>query len=239
VYQGLPKISENFNIPRKPLALRTWAATCLFLYLSTNSLANWLLCKCTCLWVSAVFFTPLSRVFALIEMAGVMEQRICITFCFKLNKTAPETHRKLKEAFGEQALSQARTFEWFKRSKDGRESVQDDKHSGRPSTCTTQEMIADVLEVILKDRRQTIHDVCNSVGLSYGSCQHILADELSMRRIAAKFVTRLLKTEQWDHGVQVCTELQKAVRHDLNFLSRVITGDVRPSPPAISMCSLK
>ena len=37
------------------------------------------------------------------------------------------------EAFGEQALSQARTFEWFKRFKDGRESVEDDKHSGRPS----------------------------------------------------------------------------------------------------------
>jgi len=36
----------------------------------------------------------------------------------------------LKEAFGEQALSQARTFEWFTRFKDGRESVEDDKHSG-------------------------------------------------------------------------------------------------------------
>jgi tryptophanyl-tRNA synthetase len=102
----------------------------------------------------------------------------------------------LNEAFGEQALSQARTFEWFKRFKDGRESVEDDKHSGRPSTCTTPEMIAEVLEVILEDRRQTIHDACNRVGLSYGSCQHILADELSMRRIAAKFVPRLLKNEQ-------------------------------------------
>jgi hypothetical protein len=36
----LPKISENLNIPRKPLALRTCAARCLFLYLSTNSLAS-------------------------------------------------------------------------------------------------------------------------------------------------------------------------------------------------------
>jgi len=26
-------------------------------------------------------------------------------------------------------------------------------------------------------------------------------------------------------GVQVCTELQEAVRHDPNFLSRVIIGD--------------
>jgi hypothetical protein len=60
-----------------------------------------------------------------IEMADVKEQRICIKFCFKFNKTAAETHRLLKEAFGEQTLSQARTFEWFKHFKDGRESVED------------------------------------------------------------------------------------------------------------------
>jgi len=71
----------------------------------------------------AVFFTPLSRVFAFIEIAGVKEQRTGIKFCFKLNKTAAETHRMLKETFGEQVLSQARTFEWFKRFEDGRESV--------------------------------------------------------------------------------------------------------------------
>jgi len=70
-------------------------------------------------------------------MADVKEQRICIKFCFKLNKTAAETHRMLKEAFGEKALSQARTFEWFKRYKDGRESLEDRKHSGRPPTFTT------------------------------------------------------------------------------------------------------
>jgi len=46
-----------------------------------------------------------------------------------------------------------------------------------------------------------------------------------MRQIAAKFVPRLLNNDQRDHRVQVCTELQKAVRHDPNFLSRVITGD--------------
>jgi hypothetical protein len=68
-----------------------------------------------------------------IEMTD-KEQKICIKFCFKLNKTAAEAHRILKEAFGEQTLSQARTFEWFKRFKYGRESVEDEKHSGRPST---------------------------------------------------------------------------------------------------------
>ena len=85
-------------------------------------------------------------------------------------------------------------------------------------------MIAKVRLVILEDR-QSIHDVCNRVGLSYGSCQRILADELNTRRIAAKFVPRLLNNDQPDYWVQACTELQKAVRNDPNFLSRVITGD--------------
>jgi len=166
-------------------------------------------------------------------MADVKEQTICIKFRFKPNKTAAETHRMLKQPFAEQALSLARTFEWFKGFKDGRESVEDCKHSGRLPTCTTPEMIAKVCEIILEDRRQTIHNVCNRVGLphailddlwSHGSCQHILVDELNMRRIAAKTVL-LLNNDQRDHRIQVCTEPQEAFSHDPKFLSRVITGD--------------
>jgi hypothetical protein len=81
-------------------------------------------------------------VFAFIEMVGVNEQRTCIKFCFKLNKTAAEIHRMLKEAFGEQALSQARIFGWFKHFKDGRESVEDDKHSGRHVPSLQQHQVS-------------------------------------------------------------------------------------------------
>jgi hypothetical protein len=42
---------------------------------------------------------------AITEMTDVKEQRICVEFCFKLNKTASGTHQMLKEAFGEQALT--------------------------------------------------------------------------------------------------------------------------------------
>ena len=80
--------------------------------------------------------------FAFIEMAGVKEQRTCIKFCFKLNKPAAETHRMLKEAFGEQVLNQARTFEWLKRFKDGWESVEDDKHSGQHVPILQQHQVS-------------------------------------------------------------------------------------------------
>ena len=99
MYVVLPKISENLSIPRKPLALRTCAARCLFLHLSTNSVATGVFISARVSEFLAVFFTPFSRVSAIIEMAGVKEQRTCIKFCFELNKTAAETNRMLKDAY--------------------------------------------------------------------------------------------------------------------------------------------
>jgi truncated hemoglobin YjbI len=95
-------------------------------------------------------------------MADFKEQRICIKCCFKFKKTAAETHRMLKKAFGDNAMSQSKTFLWYKRFKDGRTSVDDDERSGRLLTSTI-ENIAKVHQAILADRRRTIHDVCEIV----------------------------------------------------------------------------
>jgi len=91
----------------------------------------------------------------------------------------------LQEAFGDNAMSQSRTILWCKRFKDGRTSVDDDERSGRTSTSTTPENIAKVREAILADRRQTIYDVGEIVGLSYGTVQRILAGNLNMICISA------------------------------------------------------
>jgi hypothetical protein len=77
-------------------------------------------------------------------MTDVKEQRICIKFCFKPGKMAAETHKMLKEAFGDNSLGLTQTCEWFKRFKNGQMSVDDDKHSGRSSTGTTTENVAEV-----------------------------------------------------------------------------------------------
>ena len=66
-----------------------------------------------------------------------------------------------------------------------------DKHNTRK-----WENIAKDHEAILADRRQTIHDVCEIVGLSYEIVQCILADNLNMRCISARFVPRLLSEDQ-------------------------------------------
>jgi hypothetical protein len=71
-------------------------------------------------------------------MTNFKEQRICIKIRFNLKKTAAETHRMLQEAFGDNTMSQSKTFLWYKHFKDRQTSV-DDEHSGQPTTSITSE----------------------------------------------------------------------------------------------------
>ena len=104
-------------------------------------------------------------------------------------------------------------------------SVDDNDRSGRLSTSKTPENTTKVHEAILADCRQTIHDVCEIVGLSYGTVQRILMDNLNMRRISARFVPRLLSDDQKAHRVSVRSELKQQARDDPIFISNIITGD--------------
>ena len=122
-------------------------------------------------------------------------------------------------------MSQNKTFLWYKCFKDGRTSVDDDERFGRQSTSRTLENITKVGEAILADCRQIINDVCEIVGLSYGTVQRILADDLNMRHISAGFVPRLLSDDQKGLRVSVCKELKQQARDDPNFMPNVITGD--------------
>jgi histone-lysine N-methyltransferase SETMAR len=131
----------------------------------------------------------------------------------------------LQEAFGDNAMNQSKTFLWYKRFKEGRTFVDDDECSGRPSTSTTPENIAKVREAVLADRRQTIHNVCEVVGLSYETVQSILSDSLNMRHISARFVPRLLSDNQKTLRISVCMELKQQARDNPNFISSIITSD--------------
>jgi hypothetical protein len=50
------------------------------------------------------------------------------------------------------------------------------------------ENVEKIRELIHEDCHQTIHELVDTAGISYGVCQEILTENLNMRRIAAKFV---------------------------------------------------
>ncbi|GFY31172.1 protein GVQW3 [Trichonephila clavipes] len=84
------------------------------------------------------------------------DQRICIKFCFKLGKTGTKTYKMMKTEFGNEAMSRARVFEWSRPFKNGRQSVNSDPRSGRPSTSRNEDKIAQVKAVVRSDRRLTV-----------------------------------------------------------------------------------
>jgi hypothetical protein len=64
------------------------------------------------------------------SMELVKEQRIYIKFCFKVGKTATETHNMFCDAYRDDALNQTMTSECFRQSKNGKTSAGDDEQSG-------------------------------------------------------------------------------------------------------------
>jgi len=73
----------------------------------------------TCVYVIAIF-----------TMCESTEQSICIKFCFKIGKTAKETYQLLQQAYGEDAMGRTQVFDWFRRFKEGRTSVESDPPLG-------------------------------------------------------------------------------------------------------------
>jgi hypothetical protein len=67
-----------------------------------------------------------------------MEQGAAIKFCVKLKKAAAETFEMFKTTYDEECLSRTSGFEWHKRLKERRESLQEDECKGRPSNSRTE-----------------------------------------------------------------------------------------------------
>jgi hypothetical protein len=124
------------------------------------------------------------------------EQRVCIKFCANLGKSATENLTMIQQAFGDQILSRMQVFQWHYRFKTSRISVDDDEHTGRPTSCTTPATVARIQELVCQARCQTIHDIAEVVGIGYGTCQWVLTKELGMHHVVAKLVPRILAADQ-------------------------------------------
>ena len=138
------------------------------------------------------------------KMDASYEQRVNVKFCYKLGKTFSETFEMIRTVYGDDSLSRTQCYEWFRRFKEGRESVEDDHRSGRPSTSTDDFHVNQVNELVRSNRRLTVREMADDCDISFGSCQTILSEHLGMRRIAAKLVPRQLSEEQKDNRFATC-----------------------------------
>ena len=93
----------------------------------------------------------------------------------------------LRKAFGNSTMSQKNVYKWYKDFKEGRERVDDLERSGRPSTSTDDQHVNKVKEIVLKNRRLTVKDLADMIGISEGSVKTILKDHLGLRKVKSRF----------------------------------------------------
>ncbi|UYV82243.1 PlexA [Cordylochernes scorpioides] len=149
----------------------------------------------------------------------------CIKFCVKNKIKCVDAFRMLTVAYREATLDRSNVYRRYKMFSEGREDVNDEERAGRPSTSTTDEKINEVEKMILANRQITVREVAEDLNISIGSCHSIFINDLGMRRVAAKFLPKLLNCDQKQHRMNIANEMLDSVRDDPNLLQRVITGD--------------
>ena len=82
-----------------------------------------------------------------------------------------------------------------------------------------------VRNLVMADRRLTVREIAEEIGVSKDSAHAILREDLNMNRVAAKFVPKLLSPEHKDLRFDVAQDLLDTANTDPGFLNTVITGD--------------
>jgi hypothetical protein len=106
-------------------------------------------------------------------MERYIKQRYAIKFCVKQKEIATETFEKLKRAYGDEVSSKAQVFRWRKSFKEGRENVEDEHRSGRPSTVKSDENVERVRSLVAADRRLTVRFVANELNMNKNDVHQI------------------------------------------------------------------
>ncbi|XP_064485456.1 histone-lysine N-methyltransferase SETMAR-like isoform X2 [Ornithodoros turicata] len=161
------------------------------------------------------------------EVSAHIEQQIVMKFLVNEGVKSFEIHRRLQTQYGHDTLSRSKAFEWCKRFRDGRTSVQDDPaRGGSEPSVRVPENIQLVKRLILKDRRITCTELARKTYLSVGTLNTIIHEHLQFRKVSARWVPRQLSVFDRQRKLQISRELRYCFDTEGQpFLDRIITCD--------------
>jgi histone-lysine N-methyltransferase SETMAR len=153
-------------------------------------------------------------------------QRIIIKFLTKEGVIPSEIFTRLQTQFGHECLSQPRVFSWAKSFREVRDCVENEPHVRRPRTSVNPDNVLKIGELIRANRRITVFELSQEVGISVGSVEEILHNELKVSKVSARWVPWLLSPEHRErHLVAVTQRSQRYEREGAEFLDSVVTCD--------------
>ncbi|UYV81789.1 hypothetical protein LAZ67_20002375 [Cordylochernes scorpioides] len=131
----------------------------------------------------------------------------------------------MKKVYGTLCLIKSNVFIWHKRFSDGRNTLEDDKHTGRQSSSKTPESIEKVREFVANNRSVSLRMMAEVLHINKETIRTILHEDLSKTKVRAKFVPHTLTGEQKSLRIAHCRVIISAYENDSNFLKSIVTGD--------------
>ena len=119
-----------------------------------------------------------------------------LSLIFFIGKAPKEIHAILTETLGEHAPSYATVKNWVAHFKRGDFFTCDAPRPGRPKTVTIPEVINQIHELILEDRRISAKSIAEELGISREQVGSIIHEDLDMRKLSSKWVTKCLNADQ-------------------------------------------
>jgi len=133
-------------------------------------------------------------------------------------KAPKEIHVILIETLGEYAPSYATVKNWVAQFKRGDFSTCDAPRPGRPKTVTTPEIIDQIHEIILEDRRISAKSVAKKLGISRERVGSIIHASLDLPKLSEKWVPKCLNVDQIRQRCQSSEQLLGFFWRDPNDL---------------------
>ena len=99
-------------------------------------------------------------------------------------------------------------------------------HPGRPNSVTTPEIVDQIHELILEDRRILAKSIAEQLGISREWVGCIIHEDLDMWKLSTKWVLKCLNAgqkRQWRQSFEQLLEFFRCGPND--FLSRLVTMD--------------
>jgi len=111
-------------------------------------------------------------------------------------KVSKEIHAILTETLGEHAPSYATVKKWVTQFKHADFSTCVAPRPGRPKTVTTPEIIDEIHELILEDRRISDKSIAEQLGVSREQVGSNIHEYFDMRKLSAKWVPECVSADQ-------------------------------------------
>lgn len=154
------------------------------------------------------------------------EVRSTIRFFALQGESATEIFEKLHKVYGDSTPSYSTVSRWVTEFKCGRKNVEDEPRPGRPISATDEFTCSKVQEFVMQDRRVTINQIAEEMGISRGSVGFILHEKLRLSKLSSRWVPRLLTLAQKEERVRCCRNLLNLCQLDpVNFHTKIVTGD--------------